>query len=140
MSRQVSGQRGFSIMETVIALLLMMIVGLAATSLFMFAVKYNSGANDRAMSLAVAQRRLEQLRQLSFSHASLAATDADGNTETVVEADRRYSLTTIITNDSSTIKTIRIDVAPVSAAGTWATQAVTLMTRRASTETGDYVL
>jgi len=127
-------------METVIALLLMMIVGLAATSLFMFAVKYNSGANDRAMSLAVAQRRLEQLRQLSFSHASLAATDADGNTETVVMADRQYTLTTIISDDTSTLQTIRLDVTPVSASGPWAAQAVTLMTRRASLETGDYIL
>ncbi|HYE59003.1 MAG TPA: type II secretion system protein [Rhodothermales bacterium] len=140
MKRQRSGQSGFTLLETVIALLLMMIVGLAATSLFVFSINYNSGANDRAMALGVAQRRLEELRQRSFTHASLAATDADGDTETITSASRQYYLTTTITNDSSTIKTIRIDVVPAGASGAWAAQAVTLLTRRASTETGDYVL
>ncbi|HYP54087.1 MAG TPA: hypothetical protein VEQ42_11135 [Pyrinomonadaceae bacterium] len=140
MNKQLSGQAGFSMMETAIALLLMMIVGLAATSLFLFSVNYNSGANDRAMALAVAQRRLEELRQLSFSAAALNATDADGNDETVTEGGRDYRLTTTITNDTTTIKTIRIDVTPVGANGRWAAQPVTLLTRRASTETGDYLL
>ena len=140
MKKQLSGQGGFSILETTIALLLMMIVGLAATALFMFAVSYNSGANDRATALAVAQQRLEQLRQLSFTNAALAATSATGTTTTVTAAGRPYRLTTTITNDSSTLKTIRLDVAPVGANGPWAAQAVTLMTTRTSTETGDYLL
>lgn len=131
---------GFSIMETTIALLLMMIIGLAATSLFMFSVSYNSGANDRAMALAIAQRRLEELRQLPFNNAALNATAAAGTTTTVTEAGRQYRQTITITNDSTTLKTIRVDVQPVGATARWAAQAVTLFTRRASTEVGGYVL
>lgn len=137
--RRTARQGGFSMMETTIALLLMMIVGLAATSLFMFSVNYNSGANDRAMALAVAQRRLEELRQVAFNNAALNATSASGTSQTVTEAGRDYRLTTTITNDSTTIKTIRIDVAPVGASARWAAQPVTLLTRRASAETGDYL-
>lgn len=140
MRQSAAREAGFSMMETTIALLLMMIVGLAATSLFMFSVSYNSGANDRAMALAVAQRRLEELRQLPFGNAALAATPASGTTTTVTEGGRPYRQTITITNDSTTLKTIRIDVQPIGANGTWATQTVTVFTRRASTEVGDYVL
>ena len=140
MKKQACGQGGFSIMETTIALLLMMVVGLAATSVFMFSVSYNSGANDRAMALAVAQQRLEQLRQLSFTNAALNATAATGTTVTVTAAGRQYRLTTTITDTSSTLKTIRLDVTPAGANGPWAAQPITLMTTRASMETGDYIL
>lgn len=140
MTNDAARQGGFTMMETTIALLLMMIVGLAATSLFMFSVSYNSGANDRAMALAVGQRRLEELRQLAYNHAALNATSASGTAETVTEGGRGYLLTTTITNDSTTIKTIRLDVRPVGANGPWAAQPVTLFTRRASTETGDHSL
>jgi Tfp pilus assembly protein PilV len=140
MRQSAAREGGFSMMETTIALLLMMIVGLAATSLFMFSVQYNSGANDRAMALAVAQRRLEELRQLSFNNAALNATSAAGTTTTVTEGGRQYRQTITITNDSTTLKTIRVDVQPVGASARWAAQTVTVYTRRASTEVGDYIL
>lgn len=135
-------QSGFTMVESCIALLVMMVVGLAVASLFVYAVNYNSGATDRAMALALAQQRIETLRSRTFSHADLNATA--GTTETVeVPFDdgntRSYTVTKIIVSDSTTMKTITIQVAPLGANAAWASTAVSLMTRRTSFETGDYI-
>ena len=58
-----AGELGFSLIEAVIALLLMTIVGLASVSLFCYSIYNNSGGSDRATSIAIAQEKLELLRR-----------------------------------------------------------------------------
>lgn len=134
-------QRGFTLLESVIALLLMMVVGLAAASLFAYAAKYNNGATDRAAAIALAQDRIETLRSLPFDDASLAQTGANGVLEDPqprVEG-RPYDLRRTVVDVSPTMKLITITVTPITSNNNrWDNAPVTLMTRRTSTVTGVY--
>ena len=73
--------RGFTILETTIALAVMMVVGLGATSLFLYAVRYNSGATDRTMEMAILQQRMELYRSVPFNSPQL---NAQAKTSTIV--------------------------------------------------------
>ncbi len=66
---------GFTILETVIALSIMMTVGLGAVSFFFFAANYNSGASSRARALALAQERMEEWRARKFNTIAAAETN-----------------------------------------------------------------
>lgn len=130
-------EAGFTLLEAALALLIMMIVGLAVTSLFAHSVSYNSGAHQRAMAAALAQRRLEQLRGLAFADASL---NAGTTTATETVANRDYSVTTTVTADTATLKTIRVSVVAAANTESWQLQPVVMVTRRSSTATGLYIL
>lgn len=132
-----SSERGFTLIETVIALVLMMIVGLGAASLFFYAASNNIGANDREMAMAVAQKRMEWLRSMPLTNTArttayaypgggLKATDAAGVSETTTSGGRSYQVITTITDLDTdlentatsnaippTIKTITIRVIPI---------------------------
>ncbi|HZG52163.1 MAG TPA: prepilin-type N-terminal cleavage/methylation domain-containing protein [Pyrinomonadaceae bacterium] len=85
MKRQrMNSSSGFTLIETTVAMLVMMVVGLGATSLFLYSVRYNSGASQRSTAMAVAQQRLEVLRGVPYNAAGLAF--GTGAPETVVIA------------------------------------------------------
>jgi type II secretory pathway pseudopilin PulG len=71
MKRQRMNNKGFTLIETTVAMLVMMIVGLSATSLFLYSVRYNSGASQRSVAMAVAQQRLELLRGTDYDDDDL---------------------------------------------------------------------
>lgn len=139
-------ESGFTILETTIALLLMLVVALGSASLFSFSIYNNSGGNDRAVSLALGQEALETLRTAKFTSAT---TDARLNAGTLVQNGilrdgRSFSLTTIIDDNpatpaidvipTSTLKSITISVQSQSIGKGWAAGAggkVTLITQRA---------
>ena len=107
-------EAGFTILETAIALVLLAIVGLGAASLFFYATRNTGTENDRELAMAVAQQRLEQLRNVEFSDATLIAGDA---TTTVTRAGLQYTVRTTIVdsntvNGVATTKTITIRVRP----------------------------
>jgi Tfp pilus assembly protein PilV len=140
-------ENGFTLIETCIAMVIMMVAALGAASLFGFAIGNNSAGSDRAQAFALAQQSLEQLRNVSFTSsntdASLNATN--GSSRTVIGADGRfYNLTTTITDSAAgtptgapagVLKTIRIDVTPNSSGTKWAVSSaisrVTVWTQRA---------
>jgi Tfp pilus assembly protein PilV len=113
----VKSERGFTVLETAIASVVMMIVGLAAMGGFVFAIRYNSAASDRAASVAIAQSALEKLRALPFTDSGLAA----GTTTTTISdgVGRTYTLTTTITDivigGKTTLKQMVVKAAPVNA-------------------------
>src|SRR5438105_2100715 len=80
--REDERQGGFTIIETVIAMCIALVVGFGAISLFLFAIGYNAGASDRARALALAQQRLEILRATTYADLSATAA-AMKTTETV---------------------------------------------------------
>ena len=136
-----SGERGFTLLETTIALVVMMVMALAVVSLFVFAIGYNSGANDRALGLAIAQQRMERLRKTSWTDASL---NAGTVTETATSGGRTYNLSTTICNTadcggSATSKVITVQVAPASSTSQWSRTAATIITRRSAPAVGDYL-
>lgn len=131
-------ERGFTLVETSIAMIVMMVAGLAASSLFVYSIKYNAGANDRAVAQAIAQRQMESLRKTAFD--SLAE-----STSTVTSAGRNFSVAIAICNDgsaacggSTAVKRLTVTVTPMSAGKGWSLNAVSLITLRSSTAMGSY--
>jgi Tfp pilus assembly protein PilV len=138
-----SSERGFTLMETVIALVILMVVGLGAASLFFYAATNNIGANDRELSMAVAQKRMEWLRSIpyntttsgtaySYPDGGLAQTATTGVTETAVSGGRSYQVTTIIRDldtdaddtvtsnaNPATVKIITVQVRPIGSGPGW---------------------
>jgi prepilin-type N-terminal cleavage/methylation domain-containing protein len=161
-----SSERGFTLIETSIALVIMMVVGLGAASLFFFAASNNLGANDRELSMAVAQKRMEWLRSMPLNDTTRATTYSYPNgglkataqpiVETANSGGRPYSVTTTITDldtDSEstatsnaippTVKTITIRVTPLGAGpqynrGTSVFGSVTLTTQRTLNRVGPH--
>jgi type II secretory pathway pseudopilin PulG len=150
-TKRCSGEQGFTLIETSIALVVMMIVGLGAASLFFFAVNYNTGANDRQLAMGVAQQRMEWLRNIAFDSSTrstayasggLADTGAGGVVETFTNGGRSYRVVTIITDLNSdpsgnpTLKKITIRVTPMGDGADLGS--VTLTTLRATAVKGSY--
>lgn len=107
---QAKDQRGFSLIETSVALVFMMIIFIGVAPLFAYAIQYNSAAAIRAGALAVAQRKLEQLRATPFA-------DCASSSETVTVGDpskglQTYTLDTTVSSASSTLMNITIVVTP----------------------------
>lgn len=132
-----SSEEGFSLVETMVALVIMLIIGLACTSLFVYSINNNTSTNNRAGALAVAQMASEKMRSASYSSLAAGTT-----TEKVVTGGRTFSVVTTIANqDLLTTKTgverklITIQATPKGvksgAGGT-----VTLVTIRASQTAG----
>jgi Tfp pilus assembly protein PilV len=131
-------ERGFTLIETAIALVVMMVIGLAVASLFVYAIKYNSGANDRLISLAIAQQRMERLRKTPFTDAVFST---DSTTETVTNASRTYDVVTTVCSTSScggssSLKLITVQVTPLGATGQWSSTPVSVTALRATQTIG----
>ena len=150
-------QKGFTLLEAAIALVVLMIIGLGIASLFTYAIQANGRADDRELSLAIAQKRMEWLRTIPFNtqtrslpysypNGGLASTSVPVN-ETVTNAGRQYVVTTIIEDLSlvpagnpdaaaPTLKRIQVNVTPLGAATAFET--VTITTQRSTQVTGIY--
>jgi len=122
------GERGFTLIETAIALVVMMVATLAVASLFVYAIKYNSGAYNRALAIAVAQRQMEKLRKSNFDEV-IASTQPD-----VKSANRHFTVSTAVTG--TTLKKITVTVTPRGSG--WASTPVTIISQRSATGTGAY--
>lgn len=108
-------EAGFTLLETVISMVLMAIVGLGVASMFAYAASSTTNAGDREMATAVAQQRMEQLKNVAFTDATLNTTSSSGVTTTVTRLGRDFSVNTTITaNANATLKTITIKVTPAA--------------------------
>ena len=110
-------------METTIAFLILMIVGLGAASLFAYSASNTSTANDRQLAMAVGQQRIEELRAVLFTDATLNATA--GTDMSVTSAGRPYHVRKVIidanvVDGQPTLKRISIRVTPRGAGQGWA--------------------
>jgi Tfp pilus assembly protein PilV len=104
------GQAGSTLIETTIALVLMMIVSAGVAPLFVYAMRYNSTAAIRAGALAIAQIKLEQLRAEPFnSCVSSVETLSLGDPSSGFQT---YTVQLIVTNTTATLKDIRLVVTP----------------------------
>lgn len=129
------GEEGFTLIETTIALVLMLIVALGSASLFSFSVYNNSGGSDRAVSLAIAQQAMEALRGATFNGTT---TDARLNAGTVVQNGvirdgRSFNVTRTVVDNSTTLKSITITVTSAGIVTGWASGAggtITLISQR----------
>jgi Tfp pilus assembly protein PilV len=110
------GHKGFTLLETSVALVVMMVVGLGAASLFVYAVGANTTARDRELSMAVAQQQMERLRNTPFSSLDATVTTTGGANKTVPSGGRQYTVATTIADTiagDSSRKTITVQVTPL---------------------------
>lgn len=101
--------RGFSLLEACIALLLFLIVLTGIVPLCVYAMKYNSAAATRAGAIMVAQRKLEQLRADSFTSCT---SSSEIMTVGPTTGSQTYTVDVTVTDVSSTLKSIKIVVTP----------------------------
>jgi prepilin-type N-terminal cleavage/methylation domain-containing protein len=113
--KHLSNSQGFTLLETSVAMVVMLIAVLGSVSVFVYSIRNNSGASDRELAMAVAQQKLEQLRSVSFTDSSLNATT--GTSTSIVRAGRTYTVVTKVThsntvNGQPTVKTIEVQATP----------------------------
>src|SRR5215213_11090626 len=88
-NKKADAQRGFTLVETTIASLVMMVGALACSSLFVFSIQNNVGGGERALAMAVAQQQLEQIRSVTYEDATLTT----GTTSSTVRSgERNYTV------------------------------------------------
>ena len=153
-----AAQRGFTVLEAAIALVILMIIGLGIASLFTYSIQANGKADDRELAMTIAQKRMEWLRTIpfttqtrgvaySFPNGGLAATATAGVSETVTNAGRSYTVNTVISDlnfvpvgqpdaGACTRKRIQISVTPARATTNFET--VTVSTQRTTQVVGSY--
>ncbi len=129
-------ERGFTLVETATALLVMMIGGLGICAVFAYAVKNNTGSRDRAAALAVAQQQMERYRQVTFLDPLLTAHAA--TSQTVTSAGRDYTVRTTIADTTASLKTITIEVTPLLGSDPWALGTVKISVQRSAFALGPY--
>jgi Tfp pilus assembly protein PilV len=129
-------EHGFTLMETATALLVMMIGGLGICAVFAYAIKNNTGSRDRATAIAVAQQQMEHYRNLTCLDAGLTAGPA--TTTTIQSAGRTFTVRTTITDTTSSLKTIKIEVTPTLSSDPWALGTVTVSCQRSAFSLGPY--
>ena len=142
---KLSREQGFTLIETCVAMVVLMIVSLGVASAFVYSVSNNTGANDRQLSMAIAQKRMEWLRSIPLDETTAAQTYAYPSAansytagglkatttpvvETTTSGGRTYQIQTTITDvdtdtnaaansDPKTIKIITILVRPSGTTG-----------------------
>ena len=97
-------QAGFSLIEAVVAILVLTIALLGAFQAFSYAIAYNAGNKVRAEALSVMQREVELLRSAKFSPAytdpALQGTSSSGRTNTYTSPSGSvFTITDVIDND-----------------------------------------
>lgn len=138
------GERGFTLIETSISMVVMMVAGLAVSSLFVFSMQNNVGGNERALAMAVAQQQLEQLRSVTFEDSTMAV---GTTTTTVNNGDQPYSVAKTITNEmnpngsAKQLRKITIVVTPLGGSrGEWTRTPVTLVALRSTIAPGSFAV
>ena len=142
-NKKASGQRGFTLVETAIAMVVMMVGALACSSLFVFSLQNNVGGGERALAMAVAQQQLEKIRSVTFEDSSLNV----GTTSTTVRSgERNYTVAKVVadeTNSDGSVKQLRritITVTPQTAGPNWMRTPVVLVTLRSTLASGSYAV
>jgi Tfp pilus assembly protein PilV len=137
-------ERGFTLVETTISMVVMMVAGLAVASLFVFSTQNNVGGNERALAMAVAQQQMEQLRSVNFDSTLL---NAGTTTSTIRSSDRDYTVVKAITdeiNPNNTVKQLRritITVTPIGGGrANWTRTPVILVALRSTIATGSFAV
>jgi len=136
-------QRGFTLVETMIAALIMMVGALGVCSLFLYSTQNNIGGGDRALAMAVAQQQLERIRSVSFEDATL---NVGTTTSAVRTGERNYTVQKVVANEMNTngtskqLKRITIRVTPNMGGPSWSRNTVELVTLRSTLATGSFAV
>lgn len=140
------GEKGFSLIEVMMALLIFLIVLLGVFVTFVYAINYNAGNNSRSQGLTVLQQEAELIRSAKFTpsfstspdpaltggvKADKSAISEDGNkfkVKVVVDDDPFTEGVQI--NNFTTMKEISITVSLESPTPGWQTSVPTTVILR----------
>lgn len=142
-NEKAESQRGFTLIETTIASLVMMVGALACSSLFVFSIQNNVGGGERALAMAVAQQQLEQIRSVNYDDTTLTA---GTTTSTLRSGQRNYTVQRTVADENNLnnslkqLKRITITVTPQSAGPDWMRTPVVLVSFRSTLATGSYLV
>ena len=137
------GQQGFTLMETSIAMIVMMVGALGIASLFVYSTQNNIGGGERALAMAVAQQQLEQIRSVSYEDTTL---DVGTVTSTVQSAEQNYTVERTVAQETNAngsakqLKKITIRVTPQVGGPAWLNTPVVLVSLRSTLATGPYAV
>ena len=106
---------GFTLVEILVALVILSFVALGIAGLFTHAVKTNASGHDYALLATEARFALETLQALPFTHDDLAAA---GSPHTMPPVNPNFTIT-------YTVDDYRIDSWQEATAGNWAAAAAT---------------
>src|SRR5688572_20887975 len=136
-------QRGFTLIETTIASLVMLVGALAVSSLFVFSTQNNVGGSERALAMAVAQQQLEQIRSVGYEDSTLTS---GTQTFTVKNGQRSYSVQRVVADEKNAdnslkgLKKITITVTPSSTSANWVKTPVVLVSYRSTHAAGNFAV
>lgn len=143
-NKAAKGQAGFALIETSIAMVVMMVGALAVSSLFVFSIQNNIGGGERALAMAVAQQQLEQIRSVTYEDTTL---DIGTTTSIVRNGDRDYVVQKVVAdelnpgnNTNKQMKRITITVTPQTAGPGWMRTPVVLVSMRSTIAMGIYAI
>ena len=126
-------ESGFSLIEVIFALMILLIAVLGVFATFTYATIYNGGNSQRSQALFVSQQQIELLRSAKFTPTimdsslhggvkpSVIVTAADGF-KYLVEVkidDDPFTPGLSPRNDTKTLKEITITITPQSITGSW---------------------
>ncbi|HKU73718.1 MAG TPA: type II secretion system protein [Pyrinomonadaceae bacterium] len=140
--KSTNGERGFTLIETTIASLVMLVGALGCASLFVFSLQNNVGGSERALAMAVAQQQLEQIRSVKYADATLnvgTTTSSVRNGERPYTVQRTVALETNSNGSAQNMKRITITVTPETGQ-TWMRSSVVLVTFRSTLSSGPYLV
>lgn len=137
-------QRGFTLIELIVASTVMSVLAVGVLSTFSYAVRINAGNNLRAQAMTVLQKEIERYRAMKYvpssppRDASLNATGAsgvtfncDGSARCTSQDGTQFNLKVTITNigfangaatqddNTATLKQIVIEATPTVARTGW---------------------
>lgn len=133
-AQKTSNQAGFSLMEVIIAMVILMIALMGVFYTFTYAVSYNSGNSQRSQALAILQQEIEMMRSAKFTPVLIdqvliggektpkLVTAIDGNiflVQVVIDDDPFTSGIQI--DNTKTLKEITVTVTSESPATLWQT-------------------
>jgi len=142
-NKTANGEGGFTLLETSIAMVVMMVAALACSSLFVFSINNNVGGSERALSMAVAQQQLEQIRSVEYEDSTLNAGTINLSVNT---GGRTYNVQRVVAdqtntdNSSKQLKRITITVTPQAAGPNWTRTPVVLVSYRSTLNRGSYLV
>ena len=109
-------QGGFTLIEVVVALVIITVALLGIFATFTYAINYNAGNNSRAQALAVLQQEVEQIRAAKFTPYSTDTTLTGGvkALKTVNSADGSAFNVQIIVDNNPFAANVQDETTPTS--------------------------
>lgn len=136
-------EKGFSLVEVIIAMVVLLVALLGIFTVFTFCINYNAGNNSRAQALSVLQQETELLRCAKFTPfiTDVNITGGEKPPKMVISADgSRFVVNTVVDDDpftddiqtdfSKTLKEITVTVKLESPTPGWQTAVPTITVLR----------